>query len=92
MMTTVIGNSYAPSVAYFKDLKKAMLKDLTLETNHRGSYLVLRFVCPAMRMTAVMNVVEDEAGTVMPFALCICKIRKLSEQLKIFSKTKALSS
>lgn len=69
MQTTVIGNPYAPSVASFKDLKKVMLKDLTVETNHRGSYLLLRFICPAMRMTAIMNVAEDEAGTVMPFAL-----------------------
>ncbi|TVY47808.1 SET and MYND domain-containing protein [Lachnellula occidentalis] len=69
MQTTVIGSPYAPSVASFKDLKKVMLKDLTIETNHRGSYLLLRFLCPAMRMTAIMNVAEDEAGTVMPFAL-----------------------
>ncbi|TVY93518.1 Histone-lysine N-methyltransferase [Lachnellula willkommii] len=69
MQTTVIGSPYAPSVASFKDLKKVMLKDLAVETNHRGSYLLLRFICPAMRMTAIMNVAEDEAGTVMPFAL-----------------------
>ena len=69
MQTTVIGSPYAPSVTSFKDLKKVMLKDLAVETNHRGSYLLLRFICPAFRMTAVMNIVEDEAGTVMPFAL-----------------------
>ncbi|TVY83563.1 hypothetical protein LSUE1_G003604 [Lachnellula suecica] len=69
MMTTVIGTPYHPSTASLKDLKKVMIKDLTLETNHRGSYLLLRFICPAMRMSAVMNIVEDEAGTVMPFAL-----------------------
>ncbi|KAE8442535.1 hypothetical protein EG329_003250 [Mollisiaceae sp. DMI_Dod_QoI] len=66
---TVIGNPYPPSVASFIDLKKLMIKDLMLETNHRGYYLLLRFICPAMRISGVMNIVEDEAGTVTPFAL-----------------------
>jgi len=69
MMMTVIGNPYHPSVASFKDLKKTMLRDLTLETNHRGSYILLRFICSPMRVIAVMNVAKDEAGTVIPFAL-----------------------
>lgn len=63
------GNPYHPSVARFEDLKKIMIKELMLETNHRGSYALLRFVCEPMRMTAVMNIAEDEAGTVVPFAL-----------------------
>ncbi|KUJ12563.1 SET domain-containing protein [Mollisia scopiformis] len=69
MMTTVIGNPYPPSVTPLKDLEKVMIKDLTLETHHRGTYLLLRFICPAMRMSAVMNVAEDEAGTAIPFAV-----------------------
>lgn len=69
MLTTVIGIPYAPSVASFKDLHKGMIRDLRLETNHRGSYLLLRFKCSAMRMNAVLNIVEDEAGTVVEFTL-----------------------
>lgn len=40
-----------------------MIRDMLLETNHRGAYLLLRSLCEANRMTAVMNIVEDEAGT-----------------------------
>jgi hypothetical protein len=69
MTTTVIGNPYPPSVASYKGLKKFMIRDLTLETNHRGSYLLLRFICSPTRMSAVMNIVEDESGTVVLFAL-----------------------
>lgn len=52
-----------------RNLRKIMIKDLNLETNHRGSYVLLRFICTAMRMTVVMNIVEDEAGSVVPFAI-----------------------
>ncbi|KAK0112749.1 hypothetical protein ONS95_014484 [Cadophora gregata] len=69
MMTTVLGYPYPPATASVDNLRKLMIKDLTLETNHRGHYLLLRFVCTAMRMSAVMNIVEDEAGSVIPFAL-----------------------
>ena len=69
MLTTVIGNPYPPCVTPLQDPRKLMIKDLRLETNHRGFYLLLRFICPAMRMSAVMNIAEDEAGTVVPFAL-----------------------
>ncbi|KAF4633568.1 hypothetical protein G7Y89_g4550 [Cudoniella acicularis] len=69
MKITVIGHPYPPSVASLQDLKKTMIEDLTLETNHRGSYLLLRFICPAMRVSAIMNIAEDEARTVVPFAL-----------------------
>lgn len=65
----VIATHYPPSVASFKDLNKIMISDLILETHHRGRYLLLRFVCPAMRLSPVMNIVEDETGSVIPFAL-----------------------
>ncbi|CZT42233.1 related to TPR domain protein [Rhynchosporium secalis] len=69
IMTSVTGNPYPPSNANVQDLKKIMIKDLMLEFHHRGSYLLLRFVCQAMRMNAVMNLAEDECGTVIPFAI-----------------------
>ncbi|KAF7502553.1 hypothetical protein GJ744_005492 [Endocarpon pusillum] len=52
---------YTPSVAPFKALKKMPLKDLRLETHHRGLYVLLRVVTPPTRMTAIMAVMEDEA-------------------------------
>ncbi|KAE9362710.1 SET domain-containing protein [Stipitochalara longipes BDJ] len=69
MMTTVIGEPYHPSTAPLSSLKKIGIKDLKIETNHRGFYLLLRCVCEPMRMSAIMNVVEDEQGTANPFAL-----------------------
>jgi hypothetical protein len=66
---TVIGHPYSPSVARLANLEKLMIKDLKLEPNHRGFFSLLRFVCPAMRMTAVMNIVEDEVGSVVPIAV-----------------------
>ncbi|KAL2066486.1 hypothetical protein VTL71DRAFT_2557 [Oculimacula yallundae] len=69
MMTSVTGNPYPPSIADMQDLKRIMIKDLMLENHHRGSYMLLRFVCKSMRMTAIMNVAEDETGMVIPFAI-----------------------
>lgn len=69
MHITVLGTPYPPSVAPLKKLKKIMIRDLRFEINHQGNYLLLRFVCHATRMTSVINVVEDEAGTVCTFAL-----------------------
>lgn len=42
-----------------------MIKQLTLETHHRGTYMLLRAVTPTNTMTAVMVVVEDEEGNVV---------------------------
>ncbi|KAL8713675.1 MAG: hypothetical protein Q9220_002201 [cf. Caloplaca sp. 1 TL-2023] len=55
-----VASPYLPSVALFESLKKIYLKDLYLETHHRGSYLLLRVATPPMTMTAVMAVMDDE--------------------------------
>ncbi|KAI9055046.1 hypothetical protein LZ554_000012 [Drepanopeziza brunnea f. sp. 'monogermtubi'] len=60
---------YPPSVAAMGDLEKLMIKDLRLETNHRGSYILLRFAYTAGRVTDVANVAEDEAGFPILFLL-----------------------
>ncbi|RLL96545.1 hypothetical protein CFD26_104364 [Aspergillus turcosus] len=52
--------AYAPCVTPLSDLKKVMIRDLTLETHHRGSYIILRAVTPPDTMTAIMVIVEDE--------------------------------
>ncbi|KAL9105021.1 MAG: hypothetical protein Q9163_000118 [Psora crenata] len=51
---------YPPSVAPLRSLKKLYLKDLYLETHHRGFYVLLRVATPPSTMTAVMAVMEDE--------------------------------
>ena len=54
VMTTVIGEPYHPSTASLNTLSKISIKDLKIEINHRGFYMLLRFLCPPMRMTAIM--------------------------------------
>ena len=51
---------YLPSIAPLEELKKIFIKDLRLETNHRGDYLLLRLITHPARMTAIMAIVEDE--------------------------------
>jgi hypothetical protein len=65
----VIGHYYSPSVTAYKGLEKIMIKDLALETNHRGCYLLLRFICSAVRTAAVTNIAEDEAGNAITLML-----------------------
>ncbi|PYI07190.1 hypothetical protein BO78DRAFT_341620 [Aspergillus sclerotiicarbonarius CBS 121057] len=61
--------AYHPSVAALIELKKVLIKDLTLETHHRGSFLLVRAVTPTDIMTAIMAVVEDERGDVIMLQL-----------------------
>lgn len=53
---------YLPSVAPSRKLKKMYLKDMKLQNHHRGSFLLLRVATPAVEMTAVMAILEDELG------------------------------
>ncbi|KAH1539391.1 hypothetical protein KXX61_007222 [Aspergillus fumigatus] len=61
--------AYAPCTAPLRSLAKVMIKDLTLETHHRGSYILLRAVTPPDTMTSVMVIVEDEEGDVLMLQL-----------------------
>jgi hypothetical protein len=61
--------AYPPCVSSFNKLKKVMITNLSLETHHRGRYLLLRTVTPTDTMTAVMAVVEDEDGSVLMIQL-----------------------
>jgi hypothetical protein len=60
MRTSFVPPAYSPCLSSLFDLKKVMIKDLLLETHHRGNYLVLRSITPPDRMTAIMAIVEDE--------------------------------
>ncbi|KAI5814244.1 hypothetical protein BZA77DRAFT_107034 [Pyronema omphalodes] len=60
--TSFISEVYPPSIAPFKSLSPMFIKDLTLQTQHRGRYILLRTVTPPSKLTAVMTVVEDQNG------------------------------
>jgi hypothetical protein len=60
---------YPPSTAALHCLQKLFIKDLRLETHHRGHYVLLRAATPSMVMTAVMVIMEDEKGHGIPFQL-----------------------
>lgn len=61
--------AYPPSTVPLEELSKIMLQDLSLETHHRGRYLLVRTVTPIDIMTAVMAIVEDEAEKVLMLQL-----------------------
>lgn len=59
---TYITHRFPPSITPLSELGKIYIEDLRLETNHRGSYIVLRTITSPSRMAAVVSVVEDENG------------------------------
>ncbi|KAL5336632.1 hypothetical protein BJX70DRAFT_409815 [Aspergillus crustosus] len=65
LRSSFVPPAYAPSTTPLSDLKKILINELTLETHHRGSYMLLRAVTPSDTMTAIMAIVEDEAGDVL---------------------------
>ncbi|RAL00975.1 TPR domain protein [Aspergillus ibericus CBS 121593] len=69
LRSSFVPPAYYPSVAPLSELKKVLIKDLTLETHHRGSYILVRAVTSTDRMTAIMTVVEDEKGNVLMLQL-----------------------
>jgi hypothetical protein len=54
--------AYLPCTTPLVQLRPTAIKDLRLETHHRGTYLLLRAITPPNRMTAILVVVEDEHG------------------------------
>ena len=60
---------YPPSIAPLKELRQFFIKDLQLETHHRGFYALLRAVTPPNRMTALISIVEDEQNDVTTLQL-----------------------
>lgn len=65
LRSAFVPNAYTPSVTRLGELNKVMIKDLTLETHHRGSYVLLRAVTNTDRMNAIMTIVEDESTDVV---------------------------
>jgi hypothetical protein len=58
--SSFLADPHLPSIVSVKDLKKTFVKQLKLETHHRGFYLLLRTITPLIKMTAIMTVAEDE--------------------------------
>ncbi|KAH7357056.1 hypothetical protein BKA65DRAFT_392716 [Rhexocercosporidium sp. MPI-PUGE-AT-0058] len=69
MRVSVVGDPYLPSTAPVHELKKTMISKLTLETHHRGSYLLLRCFVPPIRVMGIISLAEDEAGDAITFSL-----------------------
>jgi hypothetical protein len=69
MRSSHIPPAYTPCLNPFCELTKVMIRDLLLETHHRGTYLLLRSITPPDRMTAVMAIVEDEKKDVLMLQL-----------------------
>lgn len=60
LRSSFIPPAYSPCISPFCDLTKVLMKDLLLETHHRGTYVLLRSITPPDRMNAIMAIVEDE--------------------------------
>jgi hypothetical protein len=51
---------YLPCTAPLASLRRITIRELQLETHHRGTCLLLRVITPPNRMTAIMVLVEDD--------------------------------
>ncbi|EDO02331.1 hypothetical protein SS1G_04807 [Sclerotinia sclerotiorum 1980 UF-70] len=67
--TSFVPIPYKPCVTPLDELKPTRIRNLGLETHHRGSYLLVRALTPPRRMTAIMAIVEDENGDAIPLQL-----------------------
>ncbi|KAJ5436145.1 Tetratricopeptide-like helical [Penicillium cf. griseofulvum] len=66
---------YPPCLAPLKELKKVMVKDLLLETHHRGSYILVRSITRPEKKAAVRVIVEDEQEHAIPLQMLNEKLR-----------------
>ncbi|KAJ5384888.1 Tetratricopeptide-like helical [Penicillium concentricum] len=66
---------YPPCLAPLKGLNKIMVKDLLLETHHRGSYILLRSITQADKVAAITVIVEDEQNHAIPLQMLNEKLR-----------------
>ncbi|UKZ86806.1 uncharacterized protein TrAFT101_002631 [Trichoderma asperellum] len=64
-----IGAAYPPCTLPLSSLVPIHLRDLTLETQHRGRVLILRAFCEPNVIVAIQNAVEDERGDVDRLAI-----------------------
>ena len=60
---------YLPCTASLEDLKSLLVKDLRLETHHRGFYILLRTITPPCRAIGITVVTEDESDEAVTLQL-----------------------
>ncbi|TVY56830.1 hypothetical protein LCER1_G002327, partial [Lachnellula cervina] len=60
VQSTFLPPPYPPSTAALEALTPIFIRDLRLGTHHRGKYLLVRSATGPDRITAIMNIVEDE--------------------------------
>ncbi|TGO27412.1 hypothetical protein BPAE_0042g00250 [Botrytis paeoniae] len=87
--TSFVANTYAPSTTPLDKLKPIQIKDLRLETHHRGSYLLVRASTPPTRMTAIMAIVEDENEDAVQLQLYQQPDEKVRPATSVFMKDDA---
>ena len=58
--TSFLPLAYLPCTTPMNQLSPIAIRDLQLETHHRGSYLLLRSITPPYRMTGIMALMEDK--------------------------------
>jgi hypothetical protein len=64
MRYIVLPEPYLPCTVPLGELSPIALRELQLETHHRGRYVMLHAITEPKRFDGVMLVVEDEAGSV----------------------------
>ena len=67
--SSFIPPSYLPCITPVAQLRPIAIRDLQLETHHRGTYLLLRSITQPSRMTAIMALMEDENRDVIMLQL-----------------------
>ncbi|KAF2467791.1 uncharacterized protein BDR25DRAFT_374016 [Lindgomyces ingoldianus] len=58
--SSFIPPAYHPCITPMADLRRIAIRDLQLETHHRGTYLLLRSITPPRRRTGIMAIMKDE--------------------------------
>lgn len=61
--TSQVPPPYEPCILPASELKSIAIADLQLETHHRGFKVMVRVLTEPSRMSAIMTIVEDAAGT-----------------------------
>ena len=68
--SSFISPAYLPCTTLIIELIHIAIKDLQLETHHRGIYLLLQSITPPSHITAIIAIMEDENGDVIMLQLC----------------------
>jgi hypothetical protein len=77
-----IGPMYPPCTTELRSLTKLPLRCLTLETHHRGSYILVKVLSHAESQSAVMAIAEDESETIVQLRIMNGVLQCLREGLE----------